>query len=257
MEFKENLYHIRKEKGLSQEELALLCDVSRQAISKWENGTANPDMENLKTLSRSLNVSVDELLGNEKKQEEPSEKEVIYVERRYRTHMRYQSKVKLFGIPLVDVNLGKMRTEDGHWRVAKGIIAIGNISIGVCSIGLLSAGLFTIGVLTIGLLAAIGALSISYLAFGALAIGYISIGAVAIGFYSFGALSIGFHIATGAISYGPYALGVNGFGDEIYHLRSYNSCILDGTEYSRFQSMLNQESLPKIVELLLRSIPRC
>ena len=64
MEFKDNLYRIRKEKGMSQEELAALCDVSRQAISKWENGTANPDMENLKTLSRSLRVSIDELLGN-------------------------------------------------------------------------------------------------------------------------------------------------------------------------------------------------
>ena len=50
MEFKDNLYRIRKEKGMSQEELAALCDVSRQAISKWENGTANPDMENLKII---------------------------------------------------------------------------------------------------------------------------------------------------------------------------------------------------------------
>lgn len=38
MNFNENLYRIRKEKGLSQEDLAILCNVSRQAISKWENG---------------------------------------------------------------------------------------------------------------------------------------------------------------------------------------------------------------------------
>ena len=40
MEFKDNLYRIRKEKGMSQEELAALCEVSRQAISKWENGAS-------------------------------------------------------------------------------------------------------------------------------------------------------------------------------------------------------------------------
>ena len=34
------MYGIRKEKGMSQEELAALCDVSRQAISKWENGVS-------------------------------------------------------------------------------------------------------------------------------------------------------------------------------------------------------------------------
>jgi len=81
MEFKDNLYRIRKEKGMSQEELAALCDVSRQAISKWENGTANPDMENLKILSRSLQVSIDELLGNKipLEKEVVKEKEVIYV----------------------------------------------------------------------------------------------------------------------------------------------------------------------------------
>ena len=40
MEFKDNLSRIRKEKGMSQEELAALCDVSRQAISNWENGAS-------------------------------------------------------------------------------------------------------------------------------------------------------------------------------------------------------------------------
>ena len=64
MEFKDQLYKYRKEKGYSQEELAMLCHVSRQAISKWENGTANPDMENLKILSKALSVNIDTLLGN-------------------------------------------------------------------------------------------------------------------------------------------------------------------------------------------------
>ena len=147
MEFKDNLYRIRKEKGMSQEELAALCDVSRQAISKWENGTANPDMENLKTLSRSLQVSIDELLGNKipLEKEVVKEKEVIYVHNRYTYEKRYRSKLSICGIPLVDINVGRGRTEEGYWRVAKGIIAIGNVSVGVISIGLLSVGLCSLG----------------------------------------------------------------------------------------------------------------
>ena len=54
------LYSLRKEKGYSQEELANRCNVSRQAISKWENGTSLPDFENLKSLSKALQVSIDE-----------------------------------------------------------------------------------------------------------------------------------------------------------------------------------------------------
>ena len=168
---------------MSQEELAALCDVSRQAISKWENGTANPDMENLKTLSRSLRVSIDELLGNKipLEKEVVKEKEVIYVHNRYTYEKRYRSKLSICGIPLVDINVGRGRTEEGYWRVAKGIIAIGNVSVGVISIGLLSVGLCSLGLLTLGLLFAIGPLALSYFAIGCLAIGYISIGAIAIG----------------------------------------------------------------------------
>ena len=133
MEFKDNLYRIRKEKGMSQEELAALCDVSRQAISKWENGTANPDMENLKILSRSLQVSIDELLGNKI----PLEKRLL---RRRKLFMCITAIHMKSGIapscqsvefPLVDINVGRGRTEEGYWRVAKGIIAIGNVSVGV------------------------------------------------------------------------------------------------------------------------------
>lgn len=259
MEFKDNLYRIRKEKGMSQEELATLCDVSRQAISKWENGTANPDMENLKTLSRSLQVSIDELLGNKIPlgKEVIKEKEVIYVHNRYVCEKRYRSKAAICGIPLVDINIGRGRTEEGYWRVAKGIIAIGNVSIGVISIGLLSTGLFSLGILTLGLLFAIGPLALSYFAIGCLAIGYISIGAISIGIYSIGAISIGFKLAVGALAYGEIAVGTNPVGEIVYHLRSSNSCFIDSREYMQFQEYLSRESLPKIIAFFLQAVPLC
>ena len=65
MSFSENLKQIRSEHHLSQEELAELLDVSRQAVSKWEQGQAYPEVEKLLLLSSKLNISLDELMSNE------------------------------------------------------------------------------------------------------------------------------------------------------------------------------------------------
>lgn len=65
MTFSEQLKKIRKEKKITQEGLAELLGVSRQAVSKWENGDGYPETEKLLRLSRELSVSLDELLGNQ------------------------------------------------------------------------------------------------------------------------------------------------------------------------------------------------
>ena len=62
--------HLRKEKGLTQEELAQHMGVSGQAVSKWENGQTCPDISALPKLARLLGVTVDELL--EGKEETPA-----------------------------------------------------------------------------------------------------------------------------------------------------------------------------------------
>ena len=58
------LLELRKKFGLSQEELAEKLDVSRQAVSKWERGESLPDTDNLITISKLYDVSLDELVGN-------------------------------------------------------------------------------------------------------------------------------------------------------------------------------------------------
>ena len=58
MSFSENLQAIRKKNRLSQEELAELLGVSRQAVSKWELGEGYPEVEKLLILSKKLNVSL-------------------------------------------------------------------------------------------------------------------------------------------------------------------------------------------------------
>ena len=67
MSFSENLKQIRKEYHLSQEELAEMLDVSRQAVSKWEQGQGYPEVEKLLLLSSKLNISLDALMDVETK----------------------------------------------------------------------------------------------------------------------------------------------------------------------------------------------
>ena len=60
----ETIQRLRTKCRLSQEQLAELVGVSRQAVSKWELNAALPDTDKLVPLARALGVSVDELLGN-------------------------------------------------------------------------------------------------------------------------------------------------------------------------------------------------
>ena len=62
MSFSENLKVLREEKNLSQEQLAELLDVSRQAVSKWENDNGYPETEKLIQIAQKLDVSLDALL---------------------------------------------------------------------------------------------------------------------------------------------------------------------------------------------------
>ncbi len=60
--FSQQLVNLRKERHLSQEELAQKLYLTRQSISKWENGDSVPDMNNLVQLAEILDVSLDELV---------------------------------------------------------------------------------------------------------------------------------------------------------------------------------------------------
>ena len=65
MEFNEKLLELRKQKGLTQEELAASLYVSRTAISKWESGRGYPNIESLKAIAKFFSVTVDELLSTD------------------------------------------------------------------------------------------------------------------------------------------------------------------------------------------------
>jgi transcriptional regulator with XRE-family HTH domain len=65
MEFHEKLQELRKQKGMTQEELAEKLFVSRTAVSKWESGRGYPNIDSLKAIAKFFAVTVDQLISSE------------------------------------------------------------------------------------------------------------------------------------------------------------------------------------------------
>lgn len=84
IKFSKFLKQSRKEKGLTQEELANKLSVTTQAVSKWENGKGYPDVTTLGNLASALDLSIDELMSSEKMDKEVKEviKEVEVIKER-------------------------------------------------------------------------------------------------------------------------------------------------------------------------------
>ena len=66
MEFHEKLQELRKDRGITQEELAQALYVSRTAISKWESGRGYPSIDSLKAIAVYFSITIDELLSGDK-----------------------------------------------------------------------------------------------------------------------------------------------------------------------------------------------
>lgn len=98
MKFDENLRAIRKQKEFSQEYLAEKMNVSRQTISKWENGTAMPDLKKLTDLASLFDVSMDELLGTSAPDYKTSESDNAELENLRQAFDEYKTKNKKLAI---------------------------------------------------------------------------------------------------------------------------------------------------------------
>ena len=223
MTFSEKLMDLRRKAGFSQEQLADRLGVTRQSVSKWESGTAVPELVKLIALSELFRVSVDYLVkdwmeepdnpggGTEEvssKQADRLEKKVDELTRYVKGRIyRYDSKVRIFGLPLVSVRLGFVRNGRPSWdNVAKGIIAIGNVAVGAVAIGIIGVGAFSFGVVALGLLA-LGVVAMGLGAFGVAATGLLALGVSASGMYAGGVAAAGSQIAVGVAAGGPTAIG--------------------------------------------------
>lgn len=109
MKFSEKLQTLRKENKMSQEQLADLMDVSRQAVSKWESGSAYPEMDKLLSLCKIFNCSLDDLTNDEvteinvEKNTKPNIKSIIesffaFIKKIYylMTNMSFFEIIKMF-----------------------------------------------------------------------------------------------------------------------------------------------------------------
>jgi len=109
MKFNEKLQMLREEKGISQETLAEMLGVSRQAISKWESGTAFPETDKMITLCEIFGVTLDSLIRDGKlhKDNQNTASEPFWINRG--KYYEYKSKRTLLGLPLVHINIGRGR----------------------------------------------------------------------------------------------------------------------------------------------------
>ena len=211
MQFHDKLQKLRKEKGLSQEALAEMMGVSRQAISKWESGQTYPETDKLIVLSDIYGVTLDSLLKDTETQTDYGNTVSAPYWVRRGSYYEYKSKRILFGLPLIHVNVGygvrKAKGIIAIGNAAQGFLAIGLAAMGLLSIGVASLGLLGIGVVSLGLLMSIGSISMGAFAIGAVAVGIVTLGAVSVGVYSLGALAVGARVAVGDYAVGHIAVG--------------------------------------------------
>lgn len=192
----DKLSKLRKENNYTQEQLADVLGVSRQAISKWESTITYPETDKLIRMSELFDCSLDYLLKDAEKtdrnNQSNSNEEILFFRKRLRER---KSEKAVWGMPLWHIG-----------RNAKGFIAVGLNARGVIAVGLKVKGIVSLGMFALGLLSA-GCFSIGVFATGAISLGIISLGAIAIGDFSVGALSIGKYFALGDNARAMIALG--------------------------------------------------
>lgn len=218
MYFHELLIRLRKQRGLSQEQLGAEIGVTRQTVSRWELGETTPEMDKLIRLSDLFGVTLDELTGREAaagrsgcpSQEPPP----------FRWHYEYKSRRCLRGLPLVHINLGQ-----GPYRargilaigsIARGVVAIGAVSGGILSLGAVSTGLLSLGALSLGVFFSVGGISVGAIALGGLCVGILAAGGCAVGIYAVGGCAIAEKIAVGGYAQAPIAIGERARGALVF-----------------------------------------
>ena len=166
MELHEKLHALRKQKGLTQEELAAELFVSRTAISKWESGRGYPSIDSLKAISGFFSITIDELLSGE---------ELLTVaqaqQRQTRTRFRDQifgtldcAAGLLFFLPFFGqsgadgiraVSLFSLTEISAYLKAAYGILTAATALWGICLLALQGLPRQKLGISLLGSIAAI------------------------------------------------------------------------------------------------------
>ena len=153
MTFQEQLITLRKQQGLSQEQLGSKLGVTRQTVSKWELGITTPEMDKLMLLSDLFQISIDELVGRTAKD---TGSETV--------HTGISAGIFSFG----GLSVGLL-------------LALGGFSVGTVAVGGLALGIFAVGGGAFGIYALGGAAVAQKIAAGGAAQAVIAIGDAANG----------------------------------------------------------------------------
>ncbi len=107
---KDNLKTLRKNKGLSQEELSIKLNVVRQTISKWETGLSVPDAEMLVTISELFETPVSEILGENIEKKEKDDLKVIsekleVINEQLSNYQKEKRKKKIQALIFIDISI--------------------------------------------------------------------------------------------------------------------------------------------------------
>lgn len=236
----DKLSKLRKQNNYTQEQLADILGVSRQAISKWESDASYPETEKLIQLSDMYHCSLDYLLKDEIESDDCNQGErSVNLEKHFYYEKTSEKKIK--GIPLWHVNIGPGRTAKGIIAVglrAKGVVSLGIVSVGILSIGVASIGVLSFGVATVGIIAA-GSIAVGVLATGAICVGIITMGAISVGAFSVGAMAVGNYVAFGDYARGAIAIGKT----EAY-----------GSLYQKI-GKLSPEEYQQVCDLITKEVP--
>ncbi len=194
----DKLSKLRKENNYTQEQLADILGVSRQAISKWESNTAYPETDKMIRISRLFNCSLDYLFKEEIEADRNIQPDGAAS---YSSGSRREKKSArtLWGLPLWHVG-----------RNAKGVVAIGMNAKGIIAIGLKAKGVIALGLLSFGVIS-LGLVSLGFISLALVSLGVISCGTFAAGIFAAGAISLGV-ISTGAIAVGEFSVGALAVG---------------------------------------------
>ena len=245
----QKLSQLRRENHYTQEQLADILGVSRQAISKWESDAAYPETDKLIRISELFDCSLDYLLKDamesDPKVREPRPDDAVFVPRKVFHEKKSEKTVR--GVPLWHIG----KRAKGVLAIglnARGIIAIGLKAQGVVALGLFSLGFISFGWLSLGLLS-FGLFALGILSAGCFAVGILTAGAICLGVLSFGAIAVG-DFSIGALAIGKYAA----IGDQASAMIALGDTHASGSVYQQIGDLTAQE-ISSVKRLLDANVP--
>ena len=135
---------LRKEKNITQEQLAEKLDVTSKSISRWENGRTMPDYTLLKDLCNELDININELLSGEKIKENDyvnkSEENLIKLRKQIDKRKKFLTIISYIFMTIIiiafilNIVLNRILPDDRHWNIIRYTFLYSGITLVIVSI---------------------------------------------------------------------------------------------------------------------------